>query len=350
MKTVQLTREQLEEWIARFSSCRIAILGDFFLDKYLDVDASLAEPSVETGKPAHQVVNVRCRPGAAGTVVSNLAALGAGQLHAIGFIGDDGEGFELARELTRIGCLTEHLRVVTDRHTPTYLKPRDANRASLDAEHSRYDTKNRKPTSTHMEKAIIESLDALLSDVDAIVVLDQVTEPDCGVVTAAVRGQLSERARVRPDLVFWADSRQRIQEFSRMIIKPNQFEAVGIEDPRPGQEVELDRLREAARPLCERNHAPVIITRGELGMLASNPQLTLVPGIRVEGPIDPTGAGDSVTAGTVLALCAGAELPEAALVGNLVASITVQQIATTGVARPHELPPRLEMWQQQERS
>ena len=36
--------------------------------------------------------------------------------------------------------------------------------------------------------------------------------------------------------------------------------------------------------------------------------------------------------------------PEAALVANLVASITVQQLAVTGTASPAELGPRLEMW------
>jgi hypothetical protein len=46
-------------------------------------------------------------------------------------------------------------------------------------------------------------------------------------------------------------------------------------------------------------------------------------------------------------LAGGATLPEAGLLGNLVASITVQQLATTGVARPAELFPRLEMWQSQ---
>jgi sugar/nucleoside kinase (ribokinase family) len=79
-------------------------------------------------------------------------------------------------------------------------------------------------------------------------------------------------------------------------------------------------------------------------MLVSDPEMTLVPGVRVEGPLDPTGAGDSATAGAVLALAAGATLPEAALVGNLVASITVQQLATTGTARPEELAPRLALW------
>ena len=78
--------------------------------------------------------------------------------------------------------------------------------------------------------------------------------------------------------------------------------------------------------------------------------MTLVPGVRVEGPLDPTGAGDSATAGAVLALAAGATLPEAALMGNLVASITVQQLATTGTARPEELPPRLALWAEQQGS
>jgi sugar/nucleoside kinase (ribokinase family) len=81
-------------------------------------------------------------------------------------------------------------------------------------------------------------------------------------------------------------------------------------------------------------------------MVVSDPQWTVVPGVPVHGPIDPTGAGDSASAGTVLALCAGADLPQAAIVGNLVASITVQQIATTGTARPDQLPPRLRRWHQ----
>ena len=73
----------------------------------------------------------------------------------------------------------------------------------------------------------------------------------------------------------------------------------------------------------------------------------MIRGVRIDGPTDPTGAGDSVTAAAVLALGAGASLPEAALVGNLVASITVEQLATTGTARPEQLPPRLRMWLEQ---
>lgn len=347
MRTVQLTPSRLQELVERFASARIAVLGDFFLDKYLDVDPSLAEPSVETGKVAHQVVEVRCSPGAAGTVVCNLAALGAGRLEAIGFTGDDGEGFDLRKELNKLGCSTDHLHVAADRYTPTYLKPRDANVLRLEAEHSRYDTKNRSQTSAEIESRIVSSLDHLLNDVDAVIVLDQVDVENSGVITKAVREALSERAGQHQDVLFWADSRRRIHSFPQLIIKPNQFEVMEIENPKPGDEVDFDEFLAAAKMLRAKNQAPVVATRGERGMIVSEPDWTLVPGVQIEGPIDPTGAGDSATAGTVLALCAGADLAEAALVGNLVASITIQQINTTGTASVDELSDRLEQWRQQ---
>ncbi len=70
---------------------------------------------------------------------------------------------------------------------------------------------------------------------------------------------------------------------------------------------------------------------------------TLVPGYPVEGPIDVVGAGDSATAGIVSALLSGASRLEAAAVGNLVASITVQQLGTTGTANPRQV---IDRWQQ----
>ncbi len=136
MKTLNDMRpERLNELVGRFSDLRIAVLGDFFLDKYLDVDPRLAEVSVETGKTAHQVVGIRHSPGAAGTVVCNLAALGTGTLHAIGFTGDDGQSYELRKDLAELRCSTDHLHCDQRRMTPTYLKPRDKTDPSLAGEH-----------------------------------------------------------------------------------------------------------------------------------------------------------------------------------------------------------------------
>jgi rfaE bifunctional protein kinase chain/domain len=340
-----MTPERLAEIIARFPQARIAVIGDFFLDKYLDIDPSLAEKSLETGKTCHQVVRIRHSPGAAGTVVSNLAALETGTLHAIGFTGDDGESYDMRKDLAAMRCSVAHLFCDPDRMTPTYLKPRDRTDPSLAGEHNRYDTKNRKPTTAEVQERLVASVDALLPQLDALIVADQVEEKECGVVTTRVAEAIAERAkRSGGRVVFWADSRRRIRQFRNVIIKPNQFEAIGWESAPPDAGVQMSQLVEAVGRLRHEVGAPIVATRGAEGMLVSDPEITLVPGVRVEGPIDSTGAGDSATAGTVLALAAGATLPEAAVVGNLVASITVQQLATTGVARPAELPPRLAMW------
>ena len=273
--------------------------------------------------------------------------MGAGELHAIGFTGEDGEGYDLRAGLERLGCSTVHLQSLANRFTPTYLKPRNAGDPSLKAEHSRYDTKNRRETGRAVEEALIASIDGILGEVDALVVMDQVEENNCGVVTERVRAFLAERAKSAQDTIFWADSRRRIHDFRHLIVKPNQFEAVRIDHPGQVDRVDLEELRSAAAHIQDRNAAPVVITRGSQGMVVSHPKWTVVPGVRITGEVDPTGAGDSVTAGMVLSLCAGASLAEAGVIGNLVASITVRHIGQTGVAKPEELPSALELWKQQ---
>jgi sugar/nucleoside kinase (ribokinase family) len=311
------------------------------------VDPSLAEVSLETGKPAHQVVSIRCSPGAAGTVVNNLAALGAGALHALGFTGDDGEGFELRRALQDLGCDTRGVQILPDRFTPTYLKPRDCTTADLSGEHERYDTKNRRPTPEAGEESIKGHLESLLPDVDSVIIMDQVEEEGCGVVTGGMRQRLADLADRYPRKIFWADSRRRIGLFRNVIIKANVREAVADTSP-TGVDNPADEVVESAViELRKRTGRPAFVTAGRRGIWISDPSPELVRGVAVDEPIDPTGAGDSATAGAVLALCAGASLREAALVANLVASITVQQLATTGTARLDQLGPRLEMWRSQ---
>ena len=335
---------RLSALLARFGSLRIGVLGDFFLDKYLEVEPSLAESSLETGRVAHQVVASRHSPGAAGTVAANLAALGTGKLFALGFAGDDGEGYELRADLAALGVETAGLRVDPGRRTPTYLKPRDRDRPGLPGEHDRYDLKNRSPTGPALEAAIVASLDELLPDLDALVVMDQVEDEGFGVLTPAVTEAVAQRVAAFKG-VAWADSRRRIRRFRGLTLKMNQFELAGIDHPEPG--ALLDE-REIARllPEAERDAGSLVFaTAGERGVWVGGP--LRVPAIRVEGPVDPTGAGDSFTAGALLALAAGASPLEAALVGNLVASITVRRLGETGTARPEELFGALALWKEQ---
>ena len=339
--------ERLDEILSSFASRRIAVVGDYFLDKYLDVDPSLVEPSLETGLDAHQVCQVRCFAGVAGTVVNNLAALGIGQLYAVGAIGDDGEGYELRKELSALNCSTDELLSFDELMTPTYLKPRDMTDASLEGEHSRYDTKNRQPTPDFVIDAVIAAMDRVIPNVDAVIVADQVEEANCGIINSVFRKVLADRASENSHVVFWADSRRFISEYRNTIIKPNQFEAVGRTNPMPGETVDFDQLVSAVSDLRTTNDAPVFVTLGERGILVSDPSASLIRGVKVPEPLDTTGAGDSTTAGAVAALAAGATHSEAALIGTLVASITIQQLATTGVATQEQVRQRLGLWHKQ---
>jgi bifunctional ADP-heptose synthase (sugar kinase/adenylyltransferase) len=339
-----LNIDRLQQIVRLFPECRVAVLGDFFLDKYLDTDPELAEISVESGKTAHQVVGVRRSPGAAGTIVNNLAALAAGELHALGITGDDGEGYELRQCLRGLGCATDGLLLLPERFTPTYLKPRDCRTADLSGEHERYDTKNRQLMPRDAQDKTLAHLERLLPCLDAVAVQDQVEEEDCGIVTARVRVSLAELARRYPGKIFWADSRSHIGLFRNVMIKANAREAVRQIFPPGADDPDDAAVVQAMAELRKRTGRPVFVTAGRRGMWTSDPEPALVRGVRVPEPTDPTGAGDSATAGAVLALCAGASPAEAALVANLVASITVQQLAVTGTARPEELVPRLEMW------
>src|SRR5437879_1240754 len=119
-----LSDASLQQILVRLPALTIGVVGDLFLDRYLDLDASLTEPSLETGLDAYQVVRVRSYAGAAGTVINNLAALGVGRIDAIAIIGDDGEGYELRQALHALRAVnTDQIFSADGRRTPTYTKP-----------------------------------------------------------------------------------------------------------------------------------------------------------------------------------------------------------------------------------
>ena len=335
---MNLTR--LDELLNHFPNVHVLVVGDFFLDQYLIIDRQLGETSLETGLEAHQVVEVRCSPGAAGTVVSNLRALGVG-VTALGVIGNDGHGYELKQGLLQRGVNIEPLIKVTGRLTPTYTKPLLREGDGRTHEIERLDIKNRSPLPPEVEDLIISRLRALVPQADGVIVADQVQEANCGAITERVRDEIGQLARSHPNTVFAADSRERIGLFRQVIIKPNAREAILAVQPDWPGEVTLAQVRESGVRLFRQNQKPVFLTLGAQGILLfTETGCEHIPAAPVRGEIDIVGAGDSVMAGIVSALCSGAEPGEAALVGNLVASITIQQIGTTGTATPAQVRKR----------
>ena len=132
---------------ARYAKLKLALVGDFCLDRYLEIDSAIAEISIETQLEVHNVVRVRAQPGGAGTILNNLVALGVGSIYAIGYCGEDGEGFELRRELEQLpGVNLEHFLTTADRRTFTYCKPLVLQGDQPPRELNRLDSKNWSPT------------------------------------------------------------------------------------------------------------------------------------------------------------------------------------------------------------
>jgi rfaE bifunctional protein kinase chain/domain len=340
--TEAMNQTRLDELLDRFPHLHVLVVGDFFLDKYLIIDRQLSEVSLETGLEAYQVVEVRCSPGAAGTVTSNLRALGV-KVTALGVIGDDGQGYELKQGLTERGVDIEPLIKRADRFTPTYTKPMVRESDSREHEIQRIDIKNRSPLPTEVENLVIGHLRALAPQADGVIVADQVQEANCGLITDRVRAEIGELALRYPSVVFAADSRVRIGLFQHVVVKPNAREAILAVRPGWSGEVNLELARESGAELFRRNRKPVFLTIGAQGILLfTEAGCEHIPAVPVSGEIDIVGAGDSVIAGIVSALCSGAQPGEAALLGNLVASITIQQIGTTGTATPAQVRERFQ--------
>ena len=333
-----LTTALIEQILNRLPSLRIGVVGDLFLDRYLDIEATLTEPSVETGLDAYQVTKIRAFPGAAGTVLNNLVALGVGHVSILSVIGSDGEGFELHRELRMRSVDTTFLIEAPDRYTPTYTKPLLWSAGQPPRELNRLDIRSRTGLPDALQAAIVERLPKLLGEVDALIVLDQVKEPDSGVVTTFVRERLSEIAKTAPDRFLLADSRYRIGEFRDVCIKPNRSEcsaAVSGHGDLQGDIVALAK-EVGGTAFCTCGEEGILLVEG----LGGEWKVTRIAGYPVRGPIDPVGAGDSTSAGIACARAAGLSLAEAAAFGNLIASITIQQIGTTGTATPEQVRER----------
>lgn len=333
-----ITRGRLVEILGAFPKLAIGLVGDLFLDRYLEIDPELHELSVETGLEAYQVTRVRNSPGALGTVINNLAALGVGRLVPVSVIGDDGQAYDLRAELKQLPVDPAHLLADPQRKTPTYTKPMKQDAAGTWQELNRLDLRNREPLTAATEERLLGHIDQVFAATDGLIVLDQVNEEGWGVITPRVREHLGRVARSRPEKLILVDSRAHLSKFDWGTLKPNRSECLKAAGIAAGNE-RMSDVRKAALQIAARTDRTVFCTQGERGMLVARPggETIEVPAVPVAGPTDTVGAGDSATAAITASLLSGASDVEAAAVGNLVASITVQQIGTTGTASPQQV-------------
>lgn len=343
--------------LAAAKTPKIAVIGDFCLDKYLFLSPELNEISVETGKTAFQIRARRVFAGAGGTVANNLRALGAATF-CFGIVGDDGDGFELLKALRGIGADVSGMVASPEVLTSTYVKPTNPDGRGGWVESNRFDVRNPGPFPASAVDALKENFRRRVAEFDAVVVLEQFPPGSETTFSPDFRAFLADVARAVPDVFFLCDSRFFAESYRETLVKCNANELLDVFATARGAdrkrettlsgdaESNVAALCEAGAWLAKRNGRPVLATRGALGSLlfdvapsakSATVSVVAVPPRPVEPPFDVCGAGDATNAGFVFARSLGFSLVESAFLAGVVSSITIKQIGVTGTATVEQL-------------
>lgn len=326
-----MNKERFKEITARYPALRVAIVGDYSCDRYLEIDPAKAETSIETGLPVHNVTRVRAQPGAAGTILNNLVALNIGELWPIGFCGCDGEGYELHRALEQLpGVQMKHFLQSDEQRTFTYCKPLVMEPGQPPRELNRLDSKNWHPSPRAIQNQLADSIRTLADNVDAFILLDQVDVSETGVITQNLLAAVDEIAT--PEATIIGDSRRSLKDWPAIDYKMNLTEFQKLtgngSDPQP-----------AIADLSRQKKRRIFVTMAENGIICGNPDGTTnhEPAQPIQGEIDIVGAGDAVMANLATALAAKANSQEALQLANAAASVVIHKLGTTGTATVDEI-------------
>ena len=304
----------------------VAVVGDYCLDAYWQIDMSLARLSLETPHFTRPVVAERYSGGAAANTAACATALGA-KVHAFSLVGDDWRGRLLREVLAKEGTDLRGLIASPDFATPAYIKP--LLQGSGDPqEAARFDFLPATIPSG-ASRVMMAALETALPQLAAVMVVRQFEMSPLSLVAR----QLVTLARAHRRVVFSVDARYAMAELPGMIWKPNRSEAAAVLGRPPAE-----AGSRWGQPLLDLGARAVLLTLDVAGSVAADQAgPTTIPAVPVQPPLDPVGAGDAYHAGATCALAAGASLAEAAELGSLCAAVTVTKVGQTGTAAPDEI-------------
>lgn len=320
---LRASADRLFHLLDRFHEASVLVIGDLTLDEFLNGQVERISREAPVLIIRHH--ETRQVPGGGANSVYNLARLGA-QVKAVGLVGNDEQGRALCQLLTDAGISTAG--IFQDSHRPTVTKTRISGHArqSVTQQIVRVDRKSDAIPDLALQQQLAAYIQQQLPLVDAVVCCDYgdhtLTDP---VIQAALQHPRSI-----------VDAQSQLKRYAgAMLFTPNLPEAelaVGYAIANTSGVADPERLHQAGQDLLALTQAQsILITRGEEGMSLFNSAGVEheIPAFNRTEVFDVTGAGDTVAAAATLALTAGASFWEAAVLGNLAASLVVRQFGTT---------------------
>ncbi|NEQ27166.1 MAG: D-glycero-beta-D-manno-heptose-7-phosphate kinase [Microcoleus sp. SIO2G3] len=306
---------RLFDLLDRFTAANVLVVGDLTVDEFLTGQVERVSREAPVLILRHEAT--RQIPGGGANSVYNLAKLGA-QVKAVGLVGKDEQGRALRSIFEQANIDTTGILIDPDRPTVTKTRISGHARQSVTQQIVRIDRKSDELPDLDLQLQLAEYISSQIDRVDAIVCSDYgdgtLTEP---VIQAALQ---HDRSIV--------DAQKALQRYQgATVFTPNLPEA----EQAVGYAITPATLHQAGQDLLKSTQAhSVLITRGEEGMslFDRTGQQQVIPAFNRTDVYDVTGAGDTVAAALTLGLIGGASLWEAAVLGNLAASIVVRQFGT----------------------
>ena len=310
-----ISRDRILLLLDKLRACRIVVVGDVMLDRYLMGETERLSP--EAPVPVVTIKERRTALGGAANVAANVVATGA-RCQLVGVVGDDAEGRALRQELAAAHIDDRGVLSVADRPTTskTRVMARSQQVVRIDEEvdsllHGQ-----------ELDRLIALMVEAL-SDADALLLEDY----NKGALAPPLIAAAMTAARKRGvPVVVDPKFRQFFEYSGATVFKPNRKEL----ESALGAAVDLQHRDALPEALTRLNVDNLLVTLGADGMVlvTKDERTTHIPSIARE-VYDVSGAGDTVTAWMGTALAAGASVLEGAILANYAAGI---EVGKAGVA------------------
>ncbi len=316
-------RKRAAGFVEAFRKASVLVVGDIIMDHFIWGRVERISP--EAPVPVVEVTEETVLLGGSANVVNNITALG-GRCYLTGMVGRDRDGTLLLKMLRERGV--ELGGIMVDSRRPTTIKTRII---AHNQQVVRFDREKKSPLSSRTIGRILDYIEKTLRKVDVVVVSDY----SKGLVTEELMEGVKELAGAMGKSVVVDPKVEHFHYYQGAeLVTPNNLEAARAS----GVEIrDEETLREAGQTILERfGCRAVLITRGEQGMsLFEKDRDTHIPTVARE-VYDVSGAGDTVVGVMALALSAGADYREAAVLSNMAAGIVVGKVGTA-VVHPEEL-------------
>ena len=316
--------EKVLKTVTNLGSPKVLVVGDFMLDVSIYGDALRISP--EAPVPVLKVTKTEYDCGGAGSVVTNLAALGA-EVVCLGIIGKDQNGKILKQALTKAGADTAGLFTVKDR--PTISKQRLIGLAQHRHQQQlmRFDEESTEPLPNELYDKILQFYRDKLKQVDIICLQDynkSLLNPSMCKQMIQSAAKAGKKVLVDPCLT--SDYSKYV---GAAVITPNRnetSEAVGF------QIKTKEDAAKAAGELAEKLslEAVVITLDREGAYLKTQKESEIIP-TRPRSVYDVTGAGDMVLATLAVTLGAGCDYKTSVQLCNITGGIEVEKFGAATV-------------------